>query len=84
MKIILNQSVDSLGGEGEIIEVKAGYARNYLIPKGWAKQATKTNIVATENKSDEGKSADDETVQKEDTKSKQENADETAAVSEEK
>ena len=53
MKIILNQSVDNLGGEGEIIEVKAGYARNYLIPKGWAKQATKINIVATEKAIDD-------------------------------
>jgi len=53
MKIILNQSVDSLGSEGEIIEVKAGYARNYLIPKGWAKQATKINIVATEKAIDD-------------------------------
>ena len=52
MKIILKQSVDSLGGEGEILEVKAGYARNYLIPKGWAKQATKVNIAATEKEID--------------------------------
>ena len=48
MKIILNQAIDSLGNEGEIIDVKAGYARNYLIPKGWAKQATKINIAATQ------------------------------------
>ena len=48
MKIILNQSVDSLGGEGEILIVKDGYARNYLIPKGWAKEATKVNIIATQ------------------------------------
>ena len=48
MKIILKQSIDSLGGEGDILEVKAGYARNYLIPKGWAKHATKNNIIATE------------------------------------
>lgn len=52
MKIILKQSVDSLGGEGEILEVKVGYARNYLIPKGWAKQATKVNIAATEKEID--------------------------------
>ena len=52
MKIILKQSVDNLGGEGEILEVKAGYGRNYLIPKGWAKQATKVNIVATEKEID--------------------------------
>jgi len=48
MKIILNQAIDSLGNEGEIIVVKAGYARNYLIPKGWAKQATPINIAATQ------------------------------------
>ena len=53
MKIILKQSVDNLGGEGEILEVKAGYGRNYLIPKGWAKQATKINIVATEKAIDD-------------------------------
>ena len=48
MKIILNQAIDSLGNEGEILNVKAGYARNYLIPKGWAKQATQINIAATQ------------------------------------
>ena len=52
MKIILKQSVDNLGDEGEILEVKVGYARNYLIPKGWAKQATKVNIAATEKEID--------------------------------
>ena len=44
MKIILNQNIDSLGSEGDILNVKDGYARNYLIPKGWAKQATQSNI----------------------------------------
>ena len=48
MKIILNQTIDSLGSEGDILSVKDGFARNYLIPKGWAKQATKVNIAATE------------------------------------
>ena len=48
MKIILNHAIDSLGNVGDILEVKAGYARNYLIPKGWAKQATKINIAATQ------------------------------------
>ena len=48
MKIILNQAIDKLGNEGEILDVKAGFARNYLIPKGWAKQATKINIAATQ------------------------------------
>ena len=48
MKVILNQVIDNLGNEGEILIVKDGFARNYLIPKGWAKQATKANIVATQ------------------------------------
>ena len=48
MKIILNQTVDNLGSEGDIIAVKDGYGRNYLIPKGLAKQATKSNIDSTQ------------------------------------
>ena len=48
MKIILNQSIESLGVEGDIVNVKDGYARNYLIPKGWAKLATKNNIESTQ------------------------------------
>ena len=48
MKVILNKTIDDLGNEGEILIVKDGYARNYLIPKGWVKQATKLNIVATQ------------------------------------
>tara|TARA_B100000945_G_C20197776_1_gene509966 strand:- start:256 stop:702 length:447 start_codon:yes stop_codon:yes gene_type:complete len=47
MKIILNQNIDNLGNEGDIINVKDGYARNYLIPKGWAKNASKNNIEST-------------------------------------
>ena len=48
MKVILNKTIENLGSEGEILIVKDGYARNYLIPKGWAKKATKVNIVATQ------------------------------------
>ncbi|WP_019159594.1 50S ribosomal protein L9 [Brevibacterium senegalense] len=35
-KLILNQEVDRLGAAGDVVEVKAGYARNLLIPRGWA------------------------------------------------
>ncbi|GAA1998022.1 50S ribosomal protein L9 [Brevibacterium samyangense] len=35
-KIILNQEVDGLGAAGDVVEVKAGYARNLLLPRGWA------------------------------------------------
>ncbi len=36
MKIILTQDVDNLGGPGDIVEVKDGYGRNYLVPRGFA------------------------------------------------
>jgi large subunit ribosomal protein L9 len=48
MKIILSQKVDSLGNAGDIVTVKDGYGRNYLIPKGLASVATKKNIAAME------------------------------------
>jgi len=47
MQIILNKDVDTLGKAGEIITVKDGFARNYLIPHGMATMATKKNIEAT-------------------------------------
>ena len=46
MKLILTQEVTGLGGPGDIVEVKAGYGRNYLIPRGdgirWTKGGEKT------------------------------------------
>ena len=47
MQIILNQDVETLGKAGEIITVKPGFARNYLIPQGIGTMATKKNIEAT-------------------------------------
>ena len=44
MKIILKEDYESLGKSGEVIIVKNGFARNYLIPKGVAYQATKGNL----------------------------------------
>ncbi|EHR53860.1 ribosomal protein L9 [Saccharomonospora marina XMU15] len=40
-KIILTTDVANLGGPGDIVEVKDGYARNYLLPRGYAITATK-------------------------------------------
>ena len=40
MKIILTQDMEKLGLKNDILTVKTGYARNYLIPKGYALQAT--------------------------------------------
>jgi large subunit ribosomal protein L9 len=40
MKLILREDVDKLGESGDIVEVRAGYGRNYLIPQGKAMMAT--------------------------------------------
>ena len=48
MKIILLQSVRGLGDPGELVNVKSGYARNYLIPNDLAIYATKGNIAQAE------------------------------------
>jgi len=48
MEIVLRQDVDPLGLEGDITTVAKGYARNYLIPKGMAVEATHQNIKALE------------------------------------
>jgi len=45
MKVILLQTDEHLGQIGDIVNVKAGYARNYLIPKKIASIATKENII---------------------------------------
>ena len=46
--ILLREDVDALGGRGEIVKVKAGYARNYLLPQGLATLATKGNVKQIE------------------------------------
>jgi large subunit ribosomal protein L9 len=47
--IILKENVDGLGLIGDVIDVKAGYARNYLIPKGYASFADARNIKELEH-----------------------------------
>ncbi len=44
MKVILTQTIDRLGKIGDIVNVKDGYARNYLFPKNAAKEATAGNM----------------------------------------
>jgi large subunit ribosomal protein L9 len=44
MEIILRQAVENLGKPGDVVNVKAGYARNYLLPHGLAYEATPGNL----------------------------------------
>ncbi|MCB1901216.1 50S ribosomal protein L9 [Cognatazoarcus halotolerans] len=48
MQIILLDKVANLGGLGDVVKVKDGYARNYLIPQGMAKRATSANMAEFE------------------------------------
>ncbi|HSU17983.1 50S ribosomal protein L9 [Longimicrobium sp.] len=43
MQVILRQRIETLGDAGEIVDVKPGYGRNYLIPQGLAYEATDAN-----------------------------------------
>ncbi|HEX2079613.1 MAG TPA: 50S ribosomal protein L9 [Longimicrobium sp.] len=44
MQIILRERLENLGDAGDVVDVKPGYARNYLIPKGLAYEATQANV----------------------------------------
>jgi large subunit ribosomal protein L9 len=48
MEVILMEKLPNLGALGDVVKVKQGYARNYLIPHGKAKRATADNIAAFE------------------------------------
>ena len=48
MKVILTESMDRLGDAGEVVEVKDGYARNFLIPRKLALVANKGNMAVYE------------------------------------
>ena len=49
MKVILQENLDNLGQIGDIVKVAPGYARNYLLPKGLAIEATVKNAKALEH-----------------------------------
>lgn len=48
MELILKETISTLGREGDIVTVKAGYGRNYLLPRSKAVLATKQNIADLE------------------------------------
>ena len=50
MQIILLEKVVNLGGLGDVVKVKDGYARNFLIPQGKAKRATQSNLAEFESR----------------------------------
>jgi len=61
MRVILLQDVENLGKKYEIKEVKNGYARNFLIPKGLARPATKEALTWLETQKEmEAKKAEEE------------------------
>ncbi len=49
MKIILKEKIDNLGTIGDVVKVKPGYGRNFLLPQGKATLATKENIAHFES-----------------------------------
>jgi len=50
MQVILIQDVNNLGGKNEIVNVKNGYARNYLIPSKYAVEASHSNLQQLQEK----------------------------------
>lgn len=50
MQVILLEKISNVGSLGDLVDVKPGFARNYLLPKGKAQMATKSNIEEFEAK----------------------------------
>ncbi|MDY6849332.1 MAG: 50S ribosomal protein L9 [Thermodesulfobacteriota bacterium] len=49
MEVILREAVEGLGNIGDIVKVKPGYARNFLVPRGFAIEADKRNVRELEH-----------------------------------
>ena len=64
MRVILLKDIDKLGKKYEVKEVKNGYARNFLIPKGMAKQATKKTLKWAETQKESEARKDEEELKK--------------------
>ncbi|MGQ9630658.1 MAG: 50S ribosomal protein L9 [bacterium] len=50
MKVILRENVENVGSAGDVVDVKRGYAKNYLIPRNLAFAASKANLKALEKR----------------------------------
>ena len=64
MQVILMEKVANLGELGDVVKVKDGFARNYLIPQGKAKRATEANLKAFESRRADLEKAQAETLAK--------------------
>jgi large subunit ribosomal protein L9 len=64
MQVILMEKVANLGNLGDVVKVKDGYARNFLIPHGKAKRATEQNLKAFESRRAELEKAQNEQLAK--------------------
>jgi len=62
MQVILLEKVVNLGGLGDVVKVKDGYARNYLLPQGKAKRATPESLAEFEKKRAELEQAQSQTL----------------------
>jgi large subunit ribosomal protein L9 len=60
MEIILRQAVENLGKPGDVVKVKNGYARNYLLPHGLAFEATAGNLKRIQVERDRLEAAENE------------------------
>ena len=60
MEIILRQGVENLGKPGDVVKVKSGYARNYLLPHGLAYEATPGNLKRIQQERDRLDAAENE------------------------
>jgi large subunit ribosomal protein L9 len=49
MRVILREDMDNLGNAGEVVSVRPGYGRNYLLPRGLAVQATEKDVARLEH-----------------------------------
>ncbi len=60
MEVILRQGIENLGKPGDVVKVKPGYARNYLLPRGLAYEATPGNLKRIQQERDRLEAAENE------------------------
>lgn len=60
MEVILRQAIENLGKPGDVVKVKPGYARNFLLPRGLAYEATAGNLKRIQQERDRLEAAENE------------------------